>query len=148
MIFDESTPLNTPQAFPMPPVAAPIQSPSPATPPQPQTPELASTPKTNWEPINVDDFFEKRDIFGIVSNVIVDSGLDKENMDIDMKDAPEIVTKAVKAGLTSPEKKMSIEEWVLYNAKRGEEKLRMECERQIAAFEGEGKRALAALDAS
>jgi hypothetical protein len=147
MIFDESTPLNTPQAFPMPPVAVPIHSPSPATPPQPQTPELASTPKTNWEPINVDDFFEKRDIFGIVSNVIVDSGLDKENMDIDMKDAPEIVTKAVKAGLTSPEKKMSVEEWVLYNAKRGEEKLRMECERQIVAFEGEGRRALAALDA-
>jgi hypothetical protein len=149
MILDESTPINTPQAFPKPPVSLPVPSPSPPTPPQPQTPEAASTPKSsrNWEPINVDDFFEKRDVFGIVSNVIVDSGLDKENMDIDMKDTPELVTQAVKAGLTSPEKKMSVEEWVLYNAKRGEEKLRLECERQIAAFEGEGRRALAAVDA-
>ncbi|KAF2690248.1 BIR-domain-containing protein [Lentithecium fluviatile CBS 122367] len=148
MILDESTPINTPQAFPKPPVVLPVQSPSPATPPQPRTPELASTPPAaKWDPINVDDFFEKRDVFGIVSNIIVDSSLDKENMNVEMKDTPENLTQAVKAGLTSPEKKMSVEEWVMYNAKRGEEKLRTECERQITAFEGEGRRAIAALDA-
>lgn len=149
MILDESTPINTPQALSKPPVTLPAQSPSPPTPQHPRTPELATTPKTsaNWEPINVDDLFGEPDVFGIVSDVIVDSGLDKENMDVDMKDAPEIVRQAVKAGLTSPEKNMSVEEWVLYNAKRGEEKLRTECERQITAFEGEGRRALAALDA-
>jgi hypothetical protein len=149
MILDESTPINTPQTYPQPSVSLPVQSPSPATPPQPQTPGLSTTPRTTvkWDPINVDDLFENRDIFGIVSNVIVDSGLDKENLDIDMKDTPENITQAVKAGLTSPEKKMSIEEWVMYNAKRGAEKLKMECERQIAAFESEGRRALTALDA-
>jgi hypothetical protein len=42
---------------------------------------------------------------------------------------------------------MTIEQWVLYNAKRGEEKLRMACERQIMAFEAEGQRAMAVLEA-
>ncbi|KAF2099497.1 hypothetical protein NA57DRAFT_55462 [Rhizodiscina lignyota] len=43
--------------------------------------------------------------------------------------ALEEVVKKVKEALTSPEKKMSVEEWVKYNAQRGEEKLRGECER-------------------
>jgi hypothetical protein len=68
-------------------------------------------------------------------------------MDIDMTDTMENITKAVLASLTSPEKRMTIEEFVLHNARRGEDKLRSECERQIAAFEAEGRRALAALEA-
>lgn len=142
----ESTPVKTPQAVIQ---AIARSSPSPV---QPQTPATPATPENApaapaWDPINVDEFFEKRDLFGVVSNVIVDSGLDKENLDVDTNDTAENVVQAVKAGLTSPEKKMTIEEWVMYNAKRGEEKLRIECERQIAAFESQGRRALAVLDA-
>ena len=48
--------------------------------------------------------------------------------------------------LTSPEKKMTVQEWVMHNAKNGEEKLRNECERLVGRFEGEGVRALKALE--
>ena len=48
--------------------------------------------------------------------------------------------------LTSPEKKMSVEDWIKYNAKQGEEKLRTDCERIVGKFENEGVRALKALE--
>jgi hypothetical protein len=48
--------------------------------------------------------------------------------------------------LTSPEKKLSVEQWIHFNAQRGEEKLRSECERLVGRFEGEGMKALKALE--
>ena len=52
----------------------------------------------------------------------------------------------VKEELTSPEKRLTVEQWIQYNAQRGEEKLRAECERMVGKFEGEGMRALRALE--
>ena len=48
--------------------------------------------------------------------------------------------------LTSPEKKLSVEQWIHSNAQAGEEKLRNECERMVGKFESEGMRALKALE--
>lgn len=48
--------------------------------------------------------------------------------------------------LTNPEKDMSVEEWILWNARGAEERLRGECERMIGAFETEGNRALQSLE--
>ena len=48
--------------------------------------------------------------------------------------------------LTSPEKKMSVEEWILYNAEIADQNLRNECERMVGIFEREGTRAMAALE--
>ena len=48
--------------------------------------------------------------------------------------------------LTSPEKKLSVEQWIHFNAQTGEEKLRNECERLVGKFESEGMRALKALE--
>ena len=48
--------------------------------------------------------------------------------------------------LSSPERKMSVQEWILCNARSGEERLRRECERLVGRFEGEGVRALKALE--
>jgi hypothetical protein len=56
------------------------------------------------------------------------------------------ITKAKNGGLTSPEKKMSVEEWILYNAGLAEEKLRVECEGMVGLFEREGGRAMRALE--
>jgi hypothetical protein len=47
--------------------------------------------------------------------------------------------------LTSPEKKMSVEEWVRFRAEQGEEQLRRRCELMVAAFEREGLRGLECL---
>ena len=48
--------------------------------------------------------------------------------------------------LSSPEKKMTLEEWIQFNANTGEKNLRNECERLVGRFEGEGNRALKALE--
>lgn len=51
----------------------------------------------------------------------------------------------VLASLSSPEKKMTVEEWILANAEKAEEQLRAECEKMITKFENEGNRALGAM---
>ena len=48
--------------------------------------------------------------------------------------------------LSSPEKILSVEQWIQLNAQRGEERLRAECERIVGKFEGEGMRALRTLE--
>ncbi|RFU30538.1 hypothetical protein B7463_g5772, partial [Scytalidium lignicola] len=48
--------------------------------------------------------------------------------------------------LTTPEKKMSVEEWIYHNAQLAEEKLRNECEKMVGDFEREGGRAMRALE--
>ena len=51
-----------------------------------------------------------------------------------------------KGELSSPEKKMTVEEWIRWNAKNGEERLKRECERLVGQFEREGGRAMQALE--
>jgi hypothetical protein len=48
--------------------------------------------------------------------------------------------------LTSPEKKMTVEEWIYHNAQMAEGRLKNECERMVGLFEGEGTRAMRALE--
>lgn len=70
---------------------------------------------------------------------------DKENR----RDDDELLDDAVqgvKGRLTSPEKGMSVEEWVRHNARLSEERLRRECERRISVFEKEGNRARQVLE--
>lgn len=51
-----------------------------------------------------------------------------------------------KEDMTSSEKKLTVEEWIWWNAQRGEDKLRDDCERLVSRFEGEGVRALKTLE--
>ncbi|KAF4761348.1 hypothetical protein N7455_003202 [Penicillium solitum] len=81
-----------------------------------------------WTPVDIDEV-----LFGEAS--------DKENADLSG------LFKGVKAGLTSPEKKMTVQEWIAWNAKNGEERLRRECERLVGQFEKEGGRAMRRLEA-
>jgi hypothetical protein len=48
--------------------------------------------------------------------------------------------------LTSPEKRMTVEEWIYHNAGLAEQKLKHECEAMVATFEREGERALNVLE--
>lgn len=66
-------------------------------------------------------------------------GADKENFGLQ---------KAVAVGgdITSPEKKMKVEDWIFWNAKGAEEKLRGECERVVGVFEMQGGRAMRTLE--
>ena len=67
--------------------------------------------------------------------LLASPNVDKEN-----------IAEALKGELTSPEKKFTVEEWIFHNARKGEEKLRNECERLVGRFEGEGVRALKTLE--
>ncbi|KAG0649145.1 Chromosome segregation cut17 [Hyphodiscus hymeniophilus] len=58
----------------------------------------------------------------------------------------EAMLKAKNGDLTSPEKRMTVEEWIQHNAEAAEEKLRSECERMVGVFEREGGRAMQALE--
>ncbi|GAP82736.1 putative AT hook domain-containing protein [Rosellinia necatrix] len=57
-------------------------------------------------------------------------------------------TRLLKSGtdLTSPEKQMSVEEWIYHNAERAERQLKHECEAIVMAFEHEGTKAMQALE--
>lgn len=50
------------------------------------------------------------------------------------------------AELTSPEKKMTVEQWIYHNASLAEEELKTKCESLVGKFEGEGMRAMRALE--
>jgi len=67
--------------------------------------------------------------------LLASPNVDKEN-----------ITEALGEELTSPEKKLTVEEWIYDNARKGEEKLRNDCERLVGRFEGEGVRALKTLE--
>lgn len=48
--------------------------------------------------------------------------------------------------LSIEEKRMSLEEWINWNAKKNEDRLKAECERMVGKFESEGVRALKTLE--
>ncbi|KAI0111508.1 hypothetical protein F4814DRAFT_422689 [Daldinia grandis] len=80
---------------------------------------------TPWTAVDVDIVFED---------------IDKENISGSAK--------FLKSGpdLTSPEKRMTVEEWIYHNAEEAEQKLKHECETMVTAFEKEGTRAMQALE--
>jgi len=52
----------------------------------------------------------------------------------------------VLANLSSPERQMNVEEWILWNAKQAEERLKRDCERMIGIFENEGLKAIRTME--
>ncbi|KAK3400049.1 hypothetical protein B0T20DRAFT_468341 [Sordaria brevicollis] len=48
--------------------------------------------------------------------------------------------------LTSPEKRMTVEEWIYHNASLAEQRLKRECEELVSVFERQGARAMEALE--
>ena len=104
-------------------VTTPISSPS-----RNNTSKLQST--FPWTAVDLEQVFE------------ITPSADKENMPFTLEEAGE----RVKDLLTSPEKKLTVEQWIQSNAQRGEEKLRNECERLVGKFEDQGVRALRVLE--
>ncbi|KAG5981122.1 hypothetical protein E4U55_003258 [Claviceps digitariae] len=63
-------------------------------------------------------------------------------------DKENTVSSLLKQGkeLTSPEKQMTLEEWIKFNAEEAEKKLKHECEAMVMQFEREGTRAMNVLE--
>jgi hypothetical protein len=90
--------------------------------------------KLPWTAVDLDEIFLK-------------SPLDKENMNQETAGLlAGALGKAKEWNLTSPERKMTVEEWIMFNARLAEEKLRGECERVVGVFEDEGGRAMRVLE--
>ncbi|KAL2134689.1 hypothetical protein VTI74DRAFT_11093 [Chaetomium olivicolor] len=117
---------------------------------QAQTPQRSSSPaKRNnnnviaglqstapWHPADLDVLFSSP------SKSHADDGKeDKEN-------GGRAVARLLRKGseLTSPEKRMTVEEWIYHNAGLAEQKLKRECEAMVSAFEREGGRAMEVLE--
>lgn len=123
-------------------IGTPKQAPA-----RPKTPEAEEAQHVQtWDPIDIDAFFGNtaEGVAAFMNDIVIDAGLDAI---VPAGTSDKELAAAVYAGLTEAEKKMTIEQWVLYNAKRGEEKLRQACEKQILAFDAEAKKARAAIEA-
>lgn len=80
-----------------------------------------------WIPIDID-------------SILFAADNDKENANANGPSS------GTKGDLTSPEKRMTVEQWVYWNAKNGEDRLKRECERLVSQFEREGGRAMRVLE--
>ncbi|KAI1497236.1 hypothetical protein F5X99DRAFT_28714 [Biscogniauxia marginata] len=91
----------------------------------------------------------KRNVFAGLESSQPWSGVDLDMIfeDLDKENAASSA-KFLKSGadLTSPEKRMTVEEWVYYNAEQAEKKLKHECEAMVTSFEKEGTRAMQTLE--
>ncbi|KAK2839367.1 hypothetical protein FQN49_006210 [Arthroderma sp. PD_2] len=110
------------------PIKAPLATRTPVLSPSKETSHSRQLATADpWDPVDLDEAF-------------LPDPTEKENLSLTD------ILHAAKDGLTSPEKRMNIEEWIFWNAEKGEEKLRGECERVVGVFEREGGRAMHALD--
>ncbi|ORY64835.1 uncharacterized protein BCR38DRAFT_408599 [Pseudomassariella vexata] len=105
--------------------------------------EIASTPirsspiKRN---VNIISGLQSSQPWSAVDLDVVFDHLSKENVIPDGS--------ALEKGLqlTSPEKKMTVEEWIYHNAGLAEARLKGECEAMVSKFESEGGRAMSVLE--
>ncbi|KAL2153642.1 hypothetical protein VTH82DRAFT_4797 [Thermothelomyces myriococcoides] len=114
-----------------------------------QTPSRSSPSRRNiiaglqsshpWEPADLDLIFSSSPV-----RSPPEGEDDKENDHGGQRGVARLLRKG--AELTSPEKRMTVEEWIYHNAGLAEQKLKRECEAMVAAFEAEGMRALKVLE--
>ncbi|EYE99107.1 uncharacterized protein EURHEDRAFT_374182 [Aspergillus ruber CBS 135680] len=111
---------------------------SPFKQPSERTPLTASTPSPSKQNVNTGGLKTSRPWTPIdIESILFVRDGDKDNASPGGK---------ASGNLTSPEKKMTVEEWINWNAKNGEERLKQECERLVSQFEKEGGRAMRVLE--
>lgn len=128
-----------------PPSAAPSSSRqrvlSPSKKQMSQTPQGAKTPSPTRQDANTGCLKSSHPWVPVdIEDILFAASSDKENANMNGPFS------GVKADLTSPEKRMTVEEWISWNAKNGEDRLKRECERLVSEFEREGGRAMRALE--
>lgn len=132
----ENQPPSTRPSANRPPVLSPSKKVNIAVPLAASTPSASPSKRNAGRILNTSYPWSPTD----VEEILVTGSLDKENVDLTT------ALNEAKGGLDSPQKKMTVEEWILWNSKNGEEKLRRECERLVGLFEKEGGRAMMALE--
>lgn len=111
---------------------------SPSKQPSGRVPLAASTPSPSKRNANAGSLKTSQPWAPIdIENALFGKDSDKENAGFNGK---------ATGDLSSPEKKMTVDEWIMWNAKNGEERLKQECERLVSQFEKEGTRAMRVLE--
>ncbi|EOD53158.1 putative chromosome segregation protein [Neofusicoccum parvum UCRNP2] len=98
-----------------------------------------------WEAVDLENIFlqsptTKRLFYNNGADMDKENSGDWENLSLD-----EAVRK-VRRDMTSPEKKMTVEQWVQFQAEKGEQQLRDQCERMVGIFETQGTKAMKTLE--
>ncbi|RYC63588.1 hypothetical protein CHU98_g2626 [Xylaria longipes] len=120
---EDMEPPTTPKALISPAPAARQAAVSPSQ--SPQSSDVENQPPTQpWTAVDVELLFDDLDKENSLSTGQFLRGMD----------------------LTSPEKQMTVEEWIYHNAEQAEKQLKHECETIVMAFEREGTRAMQALE--
>lgn len=120
------------------PSASRAPAPSPSKQPSARAPLAVSTPSPSKQNADAGSLKTSRPWAPIdIEGILFARGSDKENGGLHGKTSGD---------LSSPEKKMTVEEWIKSNAKNGEEQLKQECERLVSHFEKEGGRAMRVLE--
>lgn len=134
-------------------IRVPLAATTPNTSPSKRQALGKITSNVPWEPADLENIFFASPVKASYAGS--GAGSDKENVnyvDVDLdkvgkdKKALRDVVAKVKRGMRDEEKGMSVEEWVRWNALRGEEALRAKCEEMVMRFEKEGTRAMAVLE--
>jgi hypothetical protein len=103
-----------------------------------------------WSPADVEAVFQA----GSPTKFLID---DKENFPGGASAAKDVLRSpermplgkavtAARARMTSPEKRMTVEEWIRHRAEKASERLKQECETMVTAFERQGERAMRVLE--
>ncbi|EKG15733.1 hypothetical protein MPH_07168 [Macrophomina phaseolina MS6] len=99
----------------------------------------------SWEAVDLENIFLQSPATKRTLNDGQDT--DKENgsnwEDVSLDEA----VRKVRREMTSAEKKMTVEQWVQFQAEKGEQQLREECERMVSIFETQGTKAMRTLEA-
>ncbi|KAI9756440.1 MAG: hypothetical protein M4579_003862 [Chaenotheca gracillima] len=133
---ENQPPSSRPQAF------TPLKSPHPSrtllevgTPTTSPSRRNALNTTCPWNAVDLETVF--------VQSPSTRTNTDKENADLIILDD---AIQGVKGKLTSPEKKMTVEQWIKFNASLSEDKMKGECERLVSVFEMQGNRAMQTLE--
>lgn len=132
----ENQPPSTRPSANRPPVLSPSKKVNITVPLAASTPSASPSKRNTGRALNTTYPWLSTDI----DEVLLAGSLDKENVDLNS------ALNEAKGGLDSPQKKMTVEEWLVWNSTNGEEKLKRECERLVGIFEKEGGRAMMALE--
>lgn len=107
---------------------------------------LAPVPAT---PVRSSPSKQNSNIIGGLESTDAWTAVDIENVFEELeKDRAKAGAQLIRSGadLTSPEKRMTVKEWIYYNAGEAEKQLQSQCEGIVTAFEREGNRAMKALE--
>jgi hypothetical protein len=130
---------------------SPLRAPAHATPKlSPSRSNIVSRLRTqySWEPADLDAIFSRHSPKKNASESPKGKENNVANLDLnnlDKKGLSEVV-KVVNSRMTDAERKMTVEQWVRWNAQKSEEKLKAECETMVTLFEREGAKAQRALE--